>query len=149
MRRGGAEYLAAAGVDVWRIQALARRSSAAILAYIEKAHVPTLKSISVEAASGRQQHALATEVAKLKELICKSLRVKEPNESVRPYHSQDNVNAKWICTEKAGGKIHTKSKSSPGITLCKWPWARTPRTKFTALRIPSLDSRRQPSTARS
>jgi hypothetical protein len=106
MRRGGAQYLAAAGVDVWRIQALARHSSAAILAYIEKAHVPTLKSISVEAASGRQQHALATEVAKLKELICKSLRVKETNETVRPYHSQDNVNAKWICTEKAGGKIH-------------------------------------------
>jgi hypothetical protein len=128
MRRGGAQYLAAAGVDVWRIQALARHSSAAILAYIEKAHVPTLKSISVEAASGRQQHALATEVAKLKELICKGLRVKEPSETVKPYNSLDNLNANWICTEKAGGKIHTKSKSSPGSTLCKWRWARTPRT---------------------
>jgi hypothetical protein len=128
MRRGGAQYLAAAGVDVWRIQALARHSSAAVLAYIEKAHVPTLKSISVEAASGRQQHALTVEVAKLKELICKSLRVKDTKETILAYNSQENVNAKWICTEKSGGKIHTKSKSSPGITLCKWPWARTSRT---------------------
>jgi hypothetical protein len=128
MRRGGAQYLAAAGVDVWRIQALARHSSAAVLAYIEKAHVPTLKSISVEAASGRQQHALTVEVAKLKELICKSLRVKETKETILAHNSQENIGARWICTEKSGGKIHTKSKSSPGITLCKWPWARTERT---------------------
>jgi integrase len=38
MRRGGAQYLAAAGVDVWRLQALARHSSSAILASIEKKH---------------------------------------------------------------------------------------------------------------
>ena len=38
MRRGGVQFLARQGVDVWRIQALARHSSAAILGYLDNVH---------------------------------------------------------------------------------------------------------------
>jgi hypothetical protein len=72
MRRGGAQYLAAAGVDIWRIQALARHSTAAILLYIGKAHVPTLSSIASEAAAGRKHSALAEEVALLRQMLNES-----------------------------------------------------------------------------
>ena len=124
MRRGGAQYLAAAGVDIWRIQALARHSSAAVLLYIEKAHVPTLKSISIEAASGRQQHALTIEVARLKELLCERLRARPRQETtISQSTSPDNIKVKWICMQKQNGKAHTKSRTSPGTAMCKWPWA--------------------------
>ena len=126
MRRGGAQYLAAAGVDIWRIQALARHSSAAVLLYIEKAHVPTLKSISVGAASGRKGHALAVEVAKLKDLLGKHLRPQAVQTDTITQTSLDETNSKWICVNKQGSKVHTKSKTYPGKSLCEWPWALAP-----------------------
>jgi hypothetical protein len=127
MRRGGAQYLAAAGVDIWRIQALARHSSAAVLLYIEKAHVPTLKSISIEAASGRQQHALTTEVEKLKELLNSYLRGQEQRFTSKSPASPDNNPSKWICVKSQNGRIHTKDRTSPGTAMCKWAWAQAPK----------------------
>ena len=44
MRRSGSQFLARANVDIWRIQAWARHSSAAILLYIEDAHLPSLET---------------------------------------------------------------------------------------------------------
>ena len=69
MRRGGAQFLARSGVEVWRIQALARHSSSAILAYIADSHVASLGSIAAEAASGRSLEAVRQELAALQKLV--------------------------------------------------------------------------------
>ncbi len=66
LRRGGAQHLARSGVEVWRIQALARHSSAAILKYVENAHIPTLNSLAAEAAAGRSIAALRDELRTLR-----------------------------------------------------------------------------------
>jgi len=65
-RRGGAQYLARAGVEIWRIQALARHSSSAILGYIENAHIPALAGIAAEAAIGRSLAMVRHELEILK-----------------------------------------------------------------------------------
>ena len=90
---------------------------------IEKAHVPTLKSISIETASGRQQHALATEVAKLKELLCKSLQVANKGADALQTVSPDISEAKYMCMQRQESKIHMKSRTRPGTAVCKWLWA--------------------------
>jgi hypothetical protein len=124
MRRGGAQYLAAAGVDIWRIQALARHSSAAILQYIEKAHVPTLKSIASEAAAGRKHSALAEEVALLRQMINTSLT--KPAETAAIIHhapAKKTVGKKYIYNTSVGGKVHINNPELPGRAKCKWLWA--------------------------
>jgi len=68
-RRGGAQYLARAGVEIWRIQALARHSSGAILGYIENAHIPALAGIAAEAALGRSLAAVRLELDLLREQV--------------------------------------------------------------------------------
>ena len=68
-RRGGAQYLARAGVEIWRIQALARHSSGAILGYIENAHIPALAGIAAEAALGRSLAAVRIELDLLREQV--------------------------------------------------------------------------------
>jgi integrase len=52
LRRGGAQHLAASGVDIWRIQALARHSSDAILRYLDGVHTRNLGN-TADAALGR------------------------------------------------------------------------------------------------
>ena len=46
-------FFAAAGVEVWRIQALARHSTSTILKYVEDAHVKSMGNIASEAALER------------------------------------------------------------------------------------------------
>ncbi len=53
LRRGGAQYLARCGVDVWRIQALARHSGSAILIYLDGVQAESLGNVAAEASLGR------------------------------------------------------------------------------------------------
>ena len=62
LRRGGAQYLAASGIDVWRIQALARHSSSAILTYLDGIHAKHLGNIAAEAELGRSLQGLREEL---------------------------------------------------------------------------------------
>ena len=65
-RRGGAQFLARSGVEVWRIQALARHSSDAILLYIESTHVDSCSGIASEAVLQRSLDQLREEVSLLR-----------------------------------------------------------------------------------
>eukprot|EP00969_Alexandrium_andersonii_P045421 1994283-Alexandrium_andersonii.AAC.1 len=62
LRRGGAQFLGAAGVDIWRILALARHSSAAILCYLQDSHVASLSNMALEATLQRDLSQLRAEV---------------------------------------------------------------------------------------
>jgi hypothetical protein len=128
LRRGGAQFLAAAGIDVWRIQALARHSSMAILRYIENAHLTTLSSISTDASSGAAQNKFIKDVKSLKELVTKTLCSQEL-ESAKTREESSAVKVvtrvKYVANLRKEGRVH-KLSPMKGITLCKWPWRNSP-----------------------
>jgi len=65
LRRGGAQYLAKAGVEVWRIQALCRHSSDAIKHYLDDALNEGLSDIAQAAAAGRSLQSVRSELRSL------------------------------------------------------------------------------------
>ena len=66
LRRGGAQYFGVAGVEVWRIQALARHSGAAILTYLAAPHIPSIASMALEAALHRDLSTHRGEVSSMR-----------------------------------------------------------------------------------
>eukprot|EP00969_Alexandrium_andersonii_P055924 2464859-Alexandrium_andersonii.AAC.1 len=66
LRRGGAQFFGAAGVDIWRIQALARHSSGAILGYLQDSHLATLSNVALEAVLQRDLAQLRADVTALR-----------------------------------------------------------------------------------
>ena len=65
LRRGGVQYLAARGIDVRRIQALARHSSGAILSYSDGVHAKNLGNIAAEAERNRSLQIVQAELREL------------------------------------------------------------------------------------
>jgi hypothetical protein len=152
LRRGGAQYLARSGVEVWRIQALARHSTGVILTYIENAHISTLTSIAQEAAAGRtievvrsellamqaevargrtQRDELRTQVQQLlapkpnMPAIAVPVEVLAPPALVPLAGPQEACpEAKFILGLRSHGRLHRRHRKSPGLTLCGWAWAR-------------------------
>jgi integrase len=74
LRSTGTVFLAKAGVDVWRIQALGRWGSDAVRGYLRGAHVEGLSSISLEAQLGR---SLDTARVELQTLQAEAQRMRE------------------------------------------------------------------------
>ena len=152
LRRGGAQYLARSGVEVWRIQALARHSTGVILTYIENAHIGTLTSIAQEAAAGRtievvrsellamqaevargrtQRDELRTQVQQLlapkpnMPAIAVPVEVLAPPALVPLAGPQEaSPEAKFILGLRSHGRLHRRHRKSPGVTLWGWGWAR-------------------------
>ena len=67
-------------------------------------------------------------MGKLNELLNSHLRVQEEQRVTASHPSSpDNNPSKWICVKASSGKIHTKSRTSPGTAMCKWVWAQAPK----------------------
>ena len=66
LRRGGAQYYAAAGVDVWKIQCLARHSSQAIARYLDNALETTTSDLPNLAAHGKDLKAVREQISHLR-----------------------------------------------------------------------------------
>ena len=145
MRIGGVQHLAACGIDVWRIQALARHSSNAILAYLDGVHTRNLGNIAAEAALGR---SLATMRAELKALQEHASRAATKADLSRAIASSASPRActkpEEVLLEHApapegtgdaefvtapGGKVHIIRHTSPSLTWCNWHWPRHGRAK--------------------
>ncbi len=152
MRRGGAQYLARSGVEVWRIQALARHSTGVILTYIENAHIGTLTSIAQEAAAGRtievvrsellamqaevargrtQRDELRTQVQQLLAPLPNTPAIEVPVEILAfpalappPGPQEACPEAKYILGLRSQGRLHRRHRSTLGLTMCGWAWAR-------------------------
>ena len=69
LRIGGVQHLARSGIDIWRIQALARHSSNAILTYLDGIHAKNLGNIAAEAQLGRSIASMRTELKLLKDHV--------------------------------------------------------------------------------
>ena len=153
-RRGGAQYFAAAGVEVWRIQALARHSTSAILGYIEGMHVKAMSNLAAEAAIGRSLAAVRTELEQLQASVSREKLsldcLDEPSassaalvplaledvlpdspdpaacsEGSGPAAAPDGAKWSYVTSTRKGGKVHTISLAGGRKSLCGWSYAYT------------------------
>ena len=163
-RRGGAQYLAAAGVEIWRIQALARHSSGAILGYIENAHIPSLSSVAAEAAAGRSLASIREEIravqaaltagkadlAALQKLVAAPrqdvvnvpISPEQVLEETPPQKSAEASQVEFVLSTLRGGKLHRVDVQLPALTICGWAWSRSARA------VPSASGNGAPWCAR-
>ena len=147
-RRGGAQGYARAGVELWRIQALARHSSSAILGYVEGAHVMAMTGIAAEAAIGRSLAAVRAELAMLKARVAEergpleqALSRGSPQDALIPLALEDVAQEalpdvlptdaalaagepapakSFVASTRKGGKIHVVDPSGGRVALCGW-----------------------------
>ena len=147
MRRGGAQYLASAGVDVWRIQALARHSSSAILIYLGNSIVASLGNIAAEAAAGRSLASVQDELRLMKQQLEQSsndwqqrLQAALPpsgSSALVPIRAEDVLDLSvpdpvalsdpasfpYVLGTYAHSKMHIRDTSQPSLTYCRWQWS--------------------------
>ena len=139
--------MAASGVEVWRIQALARHSSSAILAYIADSHIATLGSVAAEAAAGRSLDALRQELRSFQQMVKdgklqqsavveavqqspQGLQVHiSPEEALAPEPPPPPKPTRrtWVLSRHATGRLHIASRITRGLTVCGWAWLRLDR----------------------
>ena len=149
LRRGGVQYLGRSGVEVWRIQALARHSSSAILGYLEGSHISTLNTVAAEAATGRTLDTVRRELALLQAEVASGAKnradidaaLREPQgpsqASVSVPVSADNLLENppaanpasaaahpYILSTLPRGKLHCRHPLVQGLTRCGWAWGR-------------------------
>ena len=147
-RRGGAQWLAVAGVEVWRIQALARHSSTAILGYLEGAHVQAMTGLAAEAAVGRDLSAVRTELAGLRAQVSAErvtldslsggprpgvnhslvqLAVEDVLPPPEPAMPAEENEGRWtyVSSTRKGGRVHTVSPTGGNVALCGWAYGFT------------------------
>ena len=136
LRRGGAQYLARSGVEIWRIQALARHSSNAILGYIADSHICTLSTIASEAATGRALESLRGELRALQGEVDRVRHVSWTQTEVAALASSATPAAPstpgaprqarlYVQASHANGRVHILHQRLPGVTACGWVWCRT------------------------
>ena len=144
LRRGGAQYLAQQGIDTWRIQALARHSSSAILAYLEEANLVSLRGLSTDAALGRSLESVRKELASLtaetRAAHLGRLQQAPQGESQAPrvelrtelhdlFPMQELLPAgaeRFVANTRPDGKMHIIRPDAASITFCRWAWTRSP-----------------------
>jgi hypothetical protein len=129
LRRGGAQYLATSGVDVWRIQALARHSSSAIIGYIESLHAQQLGNLAAEATLGRDiKNRCAAFALPSPPSVGKPLNTHHPSRCLQPPTPPPAPptmpplsDFPSVLSARTGGRVHVRSKMR---TRRGWAWTR-------------------------
>jgi hypothetical protein len=123
------------GVDVWRIQALARHSSSAILGYIENLHAQQLGNLAAEATLGRDICDIQEQVRGLRASLT-ALRgeasqppppVPVPPPPAPPPPPPDTPPRSalpFVLSTRMGGRVHSRSEAQADRTRCGWAWTR-------------------------
>jgi hypothetical protein len=151
LRRGGAQYLARCGVDVWRIQALARHSGSAILLYLDGVHAESLGNIAAEASLGRDLTNVREELSALRaqldrhrcEVDVKFMETLPQGNSsiVIPIKVSEIIpdvvvptvpgtseltscqNNPFVISSRRGGRRHQRNPATIGRAWCGWEWS--------------------------
>ena len=151
LRRGGAQYLGRSGVEVWRIQALARHSSSAILGYLGDSHISSLSSVAAEAAAGRSLAAVRAELTALQREVEAGRRPPEavaaalapppggpgagvvvavrPADCRRPPAGRPPA-VGFVLSRRPHGRLHRPHRWVAGLTECGWAWERHEAAAF-------------------
>jgi hypothetical protein len=152
LRRGGAQYLARCGVDVWRIQALARHSSSAILVYLDGVHAESLGNIAAEASLGRslqnvreELDGLRAQLLSQKQDLESALTAALPSSTsgieiplsvseISPVRVEPSMPSSsqiacikaspFVLSSRRTGKCHRRDIADPNKAVCGWEWTR-------------------------
>ena len=113
MRVGGVQYLGRSGVEVSRIQALARHSSNAIHLYLRGAHSQALSHVAAEAGMSRSLAAMQQQLHTLQAQV----------KAVTPLPaSSDSEQTQTVWNPGSNSKLHYVRPDNSGRTLCGWQW---------------------------
>jgi len=118
MRIGGVQFLGKSGVEVSRIQALARHSSNAILGYLQGTHAQAITNVAAEAGLSRSLAALQQELQALQTQVNENKHPSQPTPSLKTTRS--------VWNPGVHSKLHYLRPSDPSRTLCGWKWQNCP-----------------------
>jgi hypothetical protein len=160
-RKTGAIYLAAAGVDVWRIQLHARWGSSTVLLYIEEAPTHMMATLSVEATSSPTLQTMLKRLTVVKDkvtagiaipavpasgsaagaqlmpaLLATDLQESRIPSNKGPQLPQDGDELVLNLRARGGPKLHSLA-GRPGSTRCGWKFSKAPAE--TTLRTSKAD----------
>jgi len=152
LRVGGIQFLGKAGVELWRIQALARHSSSSTLRYLRDVHADVRPDISRDAAMTASIEEMRRSVASLTADVA-ALRMSTTSSAaaaiidlsqadVAPAPQGSPAGAVYVTPKRRNGWIHTMDPSTPGWTLCDWPFCTSSSVNF----FPDLESAPQNKT---
>ena len=137
---------------MWRIQAMARHSSTAILRYLGQSHHGHLANIAVEAALNRDIQTVRDDLNRLRAsaqadplpaLPC-STSALDPSlklEDVEAPRTFPNVapacppcvsSHPYVMGTRRNGKVHDRDPSRPGWTLCSWHYSASDASAITS-----------------
>ena len=125
---------------MWRIQALARHSSNAILAYLEEANLTALRGLSTDAALGRSIESVRAELAVLtaearadrmqrmatppqkEATAAQAAMVTDVQEVLLPEDPAPENSPAYVVSTLPAGKVHMIDPRCSSMTFCRWPW---------------------------
>ena len=130
LRMGGIQFLGAQGVELWRIQALARHSSSATLRYLGNSHVNARPDVSSDAATRASIESMRDSLKNLSAEV-QALKLKAPPGStaatvvthlaeVCPPAAAFPAGSKFVACKRRNAKLHIIDRSSEGWSLCDW-----------------------------
>jgi hypothetical protein len=114
MRIGGVQYLGKSGVEVARIQALARHSSNAILGYLQGIHAEAMTNVAAEAGFSRSLASLQLELQALQTQVNASKPL--------PPASLPSKSTRSVWNPGVHSKLHYLRPTDLSRTLCGWKW---------------------------
>ena len=114
MRIGGVQYLGRSGVEVARIQALARHSSNAIHGYLQGTHAEAITNVAAEAGFSRSLVALQREL--------QSFQTQVNADKPRPPASIPSKSTRSVWNPGVHSKLHYFRPTDLSRTLCGWKW---------------------------
>ena len=143
MRVGGIQYLATCGIDVWRIQALARHSSNAVLIYLNGVHARNLGNVASDTAVlGTTLHEMRSEIKRLQEHASRSATKEDLSSALRPPANSLSIactpaevcpdlsaapppppsNGEYVSSAGPTGRMHIRREDAPATTWWGWRW---------------------------
>ena len=133
LRSGGIKFLGANGVELWRIQALARHSSSATLRYLGSSHQNARPDISRDASftatlgdMKRDLKSMSQEVADLRLRATQgsaSFAIASKLEDITGNTDTEPIDFEFVSATRSNALIHTVDRRSNGWSLCDWPFA--------------------------
>ena len=114
MRIGGVQYLGKSGVEVARIQALARHSSNAIHGYLQGTHAEAITNVAAEAGFSRSLASLQREL--------QSFQTQVNADKPRPPASIPSKSTRSVWNLGVHSKLHYFRPTDLSLTLCGWRW---------------------------
>ena len=135
----GNQFLGSAGVEPWRIQALARHFSSATLRYLKDSHVHARPEIFYDTVNQKSIADLKSELKGLTKEVA-TLKVSSESKSswpppakvndINPFSGEAPPGLNFVHSIRSNAKLHIVDSSSRGWTYCDWAFSAVSSSKF-------------------